>query len=56
MNVLKKSLNDDTKKVPQWWCWKGSLMMVLKQLEKGSTMKVLKRFPSDGAKKIPQWW
>ena len=29
-------------------------MMVLKQLEKGSTMKVLKRFPSDGTKKIPQ--
>ena len=51
MVLLKTFLNDQTKKVPQWWYLKCSLMMVSKNFHSDGT----KKFFNDGTEKFPQW-
>ena len=51
MVLLKKFLNDQTKKVPQWWYLKGSWMMVPKKFPSDGTKKLF----NDGTEKFPQW-
>ena len=47
MTVLKKFLNDGTKKVPQWLYEKSSAKMVLKKFHSNGT----KRFLNQGSKR-----
>ena len=56
--VLKKFLNDGTKKIPWWWYQKSYLMMELRRFcsdgtETSSLKMELKTLHGDGTKKVP---